>query len=130
MMSSGHHPSPPTAHMDVIRSLFLPRTVNMEEVLKVVLTMVTQADLIMALAGSNGGSWSTTYGLKSVLARGMSDTADMGSGSMSMAAAAILGDLQGRSSSSPSSLPLDSSRAFDESSFIPPGNHLGGEKPE
>ncbi|CAH9107349.1 unnamed protein product [Cuscuta epithymum] len=89
----------------------------------------SKADLIMALAGSNGGSWSTTYGLKSVLTRGMSDTADMGSGSMSMAAAAILGDLQGRSSSSPSSLPLDSSRPFDESSFIPPGNHLGGEKP-
>nr|GLL38165.1 protein TIFY 8-like [Ipomoea trifida] len=85
-----------------------------------------KADLIMALAGSNGGSWSTTYAPKSaarvlgeknaVPAAGENET---GSGSGS----AILRELQGRAS-----LRVGSSRPFGsgDQSFLPPGNHQGG----
>ncbi|XP_031102229.1 protein TIFY 8-like [Ipomoea triloba] len=85
-----------------------------------------KADLIMALAGSNGGSWSTTYAPKSaarvsgeknaVPAAGEKETG-AGSGS------AILRELQGRAS-----LRVGSSRPFGsgDQSFLPPGNHQGG----
>ncbi|XP_019173579.1 PREDICTED: protein TIFY 8-like [Ipomoea nil] len=84
-----------------------------------------KADLIMALAGSNGGSWSTTYapksagrvsGEKNVVPAGENETG-AGSGS------AILRELQGRAS-----LRVGSSRPFvsGDQSFLPPGNHQGG----
>ncbi|RAL52946.1 hypothetical protein DM860_007714 [Cuscuta australis] len=72
----------------------------------------SKADLIMALAGSNGGSWSTTYSPKST----PPNEGEMGSGS-----SALLRELQGRSSS----LRLNSNRPFGSSdqSFLPPGHH-------
>lgn len=74
----------------------------------------SKADLIMALAGSNGGSWSTTYSPKST----PPNEGEMGSGS-----SALLRELQGRSSSSLRL--LNSNRPFGSSdqSFLPPGHH-------
>lgn len=69
----------------------------------------SKADLIMALAGSNGGSWSTTYSPKSG-----PPEAEPGSGS-----SALLRDLQGR----PSSVRVGPTRPFGsiDPPFLPPG---------
>ncbi|KAL5729442.1 hypothetical protein ACHQM5_002393 [Ranunculus cassubicifolius] len=69
--SPGEHPMQTDAHTSVIDMLIIDKKINENTMQKINdqtllnCACVWQADMIMALAGSNGGSWSTSFAAKS-----------------------------------------------------------------
>ncbi|CAN6456268.1 unnamed protein product [Victoria cruziana] len=84
-----------------------------------------KADAIMALAGSNGRSWSTTYSSKSSRPASLSEACRMGSDSETSGRKTLSHDLQGRLPSMASAITHGCSRGGQGSSLSAPSTIPG-----